>query len=439
MVSVSLYFKVHQPYRLKRYSVFQIGQDPDYFTAPIDHSVPLWQNTLSNEAMLKKVADKCYRPANHTLLELLDAYPELKISYSLTGVFIEQLQQWAPDVLESFQQLAATNQVTFLGEPYYHSLSFLQDKEEFTNQVGFQEAVLKDMFGARPQVFSNTEAAYNNDIGRWVHELGYSAAYTEGAHRILDWRSPNFVYRHPDNALRLLLKNYQLSDDIAFRFHDSEWSEWPLTADKFAHWIQSVNGNGEVVNLAMDYETLGEHQWQESGIFSFLQQLPAELLQQEDIDFVWPREAIQRYSARDAISVPDFISWADAERDLSAWQENNMQQIALQKLFQLKPRVMQIGDSGLIEAWRRLQTSDHFYYMCTKWFADGDIHKHFNAYESPYDAFISFMNALKDLEYRVQRTEPHINAQQPPSAAPQNGGEIENGYNRPERPHNRTS
>ncbi len=407
-MNISFYFKVHQPYRLKRYDIFRIGQDDDYFNEPWNEEFPIWENRLSNRAMIEKTSRKCYRPANQMMLELLKEHPDLKVSYSLSGVYIEQLKKWAPDVLDSFKKLADTGQVEFLGETYYHSLSFLADKEEFEYQVKKQEKVLRDTFGVTPTIFSNTEAAYNNQIGEWAAELGYQGVLTEGADRILEWRSPNFIYHHPQEpALKLLLKNYKLSDDIAFRFHDAEWAGWPLTAEKFAGWMNAHHGQAQSINLAMDYETLGEHQWEESGIFEFFRHLPAELKRHPDTRFAHHAELAQHHKSMEAIDVPDFITWADTERDLSAWQENAMQQTALRKLHRLKNKVMASNSKSLQESWRRLQTSDHFYYMCTKWWNDGDVHKYFSPHGSPYDAFAYFMNALNDLEMRCAQSHDH--------------------------------
>lgn len=401
---VTFYFKVHQPYRLKWYDVFKIGQDSDYFKAPWRKDIPLWENKLCNQAMLQKTAQKCYRPANQLMLEILKKHPALKLNFSLSGVLIEQLSTWAPDVLQSFKQLVNTGRVELLGETYYHSLAFLADRQEFEWQIKKQEAVLDKVFGQRPTVFSNTEAAYNNEIGQWVKKLGYRAVLTEGADRVLGWRSPNFVYHHPDQPkLKILLKNYQLSDDIAFRFHDANWSGWPLTAEKFANWINANHGKAQIINLAMDYETLGEHQWEESGIFEFFRHLPAELQKHPDTRFLKLSEAAKLLRSVSDLDITDTISWADTERDLSAWQENSMQKTALSRLYRLKQKVLASQRPDLIESWRRLQTSDHFYYMCTKWWSDGDVHKYFSPYESPYEAFACYMNALTDLELRTNQ------------------------------------
>ncbi len=401
MPSVCFYFQVHQPRRLKRYRIFDIGRDPLYFNELSD-------SKLNNRKVLEKVAIKSYLPANEIMLGLLERYPEFKISYSLSGVFLEQIEEYSPETLESFKRLASTGRVEFLSETYYHSLSFLYSKEEFKRQVKLHADKLWHLFGAEPAVFRNTELIYNNQLANEIEALGYKGILAEGADHILGWRSPNFLYRPPSGKIKVLLKNYRLSDDIAFRFSSRDWSEYPLRADKFAQWVNAVNGNGEVVNLFMDYETFGEHQWSDTGIFEFLRALPGEIYKNPDNDFVTPSEAVARYRDVGEIDVPRFISWADVERDLSAWLHNSMQQDAIKKLYALEEPVLLSGDETIVEDWRRLQTSDHFYYMCTKWWSDGDVHKYFNPYESPYEAFITYMNVLHDLEIRARRAQSHV-------------------------------
>lgn len=399
MASICFYFQVHQPWRVKRFRVFDIGKGARYFD---DKS----ETSLNNEKIFRKVAGKCYLPANALMLKLLRKHPEFRISYSLSGVFMEQMEVFGPDVLESFKRLADTGQVEFLSETYYHSLSFLYSLEEFDTQVRMHREKLKSLFGVTPRVFRNTELIYNNDLAQAVARLGYAAVLAEGADHVLGWKSPNFIYRpQGTDTLKLLLKNYKLSDDIAFRFGSRAWEEYPLTAQKFSEWVGQVNGNGHVVNLFMDYETFGEHQWEDTGIFKFLEGLPREALARRDIDFVTVSEAIERYEPVADLDVPHFMSWADTERDLSAWLSNEIQHDAIQRLYSLEGEVKARGDRRLEEDWRRLTTSDHFYYMCTKWWNDGDVHKYFNPYESPYDAFISYMNVLEDMKLRLGTTE----------------------------------
>jgi len=386
VASICFYFQVHQPNRLRKYIVFD--GDNNYF------------DDAKNAEVCRKVAKKCYLPANHLLLELIEKHRgKFKISYSVTGVLLEQLQKFAPEVIISFEKLAQTGCVEFLGETYYHSLSFLFSKQEFIEQVKAHRRTIETLFGQTPHVFRNTELIYNNALPAVVEQIdGFNAIITEGADHILGYRSPNFVYRPVNSTrLKLLLKNYRLSDDIAFRFSSRDWSDWPLTADKFTAWVNSVNGCGYVVNLFMDYETFGEHQWQETGIFEFMRHLPGEILKHPDNDFKTPSEAARSYDAVDTIDVPRTISWADIERDLSAWMGNSMQENALADLYRLKERVEQTEDPDIIRDWKKLQTSDHFYYMCTKWFSDGDVHKYFNPYDSPYDAYVIYMNVLNDL------------------------------------------
>lgn len=392
MVSVCFYFQVHQPFRIRDYSIFDIGNSRGYFKSS--------KGKLDNEAVLRKVADKCYLPANNLLLDLIKKNPELKISFSISGVALEQFQLYYPEVIESFKKLVKTGSVELLSETYYHSLAFLHSLREFKRQVLLHKKKIKKLFNVTPKVFRNTELIYNNDLARVVKGMGYKGLLAEGADHVLGWRSPNFVYNSP-SGMSVLLKNYRLSDDIAFRFSERSWSEWPLTAPKFAQWVSAVNGNGQAVNLFMDYETIGEHQWASTGIFNFLRALPGELLKHPDNDFKTPSEVIRSYESVGVFDSPGITSWADVERDLSAWQSNKMQQAALEEVYKLEPLILKSRNKKLISDWRKMQTSDHFYYMCTKWFADGDVHKYFNPYESPYDAFINYMNVLRDIKARV--------------------------------------
>ena len=397
MASVCLYFQVHQPHRIKNYRIFDVGNDHDYFN---DSS----ETNLNNKKVLKKVARKSYLPANELVLELLKRHPEFKVSYSFSGVFLEQLEDYYPELLDSFRKIIDTGRAEVLSETYYHSLSFFYSRTEFESQVKLHKKKIKELFDYEPEVFRNTELAYSNELARWADKKGYKAILSEGWDQILGWRSPNFVYKPKGTKdIKLLMKNYKLSDDIAFRFSQKTWSEWPMKAEKFAQWVSAINGNGNLVNLFMDYETFGEHQWAEHGIFDFLERMPENILKNPDNDFVTPTEAVERYSAMDEVDCPHVVTWADSERDLSAWIGNDIQTTALKFIYELESEVKDAEDEDILDDWRKMQTSDHFYYMCTKWFADGDVHKYFNPYESPYDAFISFMNAANDLKLRVHK------------------------------------
>lgn len=389
MASVCFYFQVHQPLRLRHYTVFD--NDNRYF------------DDYKNAAICTKVANKCYLPANRLLLNLIKKYDgRFRIAYSLTGILLEQLQQYSPEVLSTFDALAETGCVEFLAETYYHSLSFLYSRDEFLEQVAKHTETIEHLFGQKPRIFRNTELIYNNDLAALIESTGrFDAIVSEGADHILGLRSPNFLYRPKGcDKLKLLLKNYALSDDVAFRFSDRNWSQWPLTAAKFAHWISTVNGNGNVINLFMDYETFGEHQWADTGIFDFMNHLPQEILKHPDNDFKTPSEVVRSYEPVGVIDVPHLISWADTERDVSAWLGNAMQSNAAHELYRLEKKIKNTSDESIITAWRKLQISDHFYYMCTKYFADGDVHKYFNPYDSPYDSYINFMNVLNNLGSR---------------------------------------
>lgn len=392
--AIVLYLHVHQPYRIRHYTALDSGNSHNYF-------YPAHESRTNNERILRKVAEKSYLPTNHRLLELIRRNPAFKLSLSITGTFLEQCEQWCPDVLSSFQQLVATGNVEIVGETYHHSLAFFYSRGEFESQVRQHADKIRQLFGTTPQVFRNTELAYNNDLAYWADQAGYKGILAEGWDAVLGWRSPNYVYRPSyTERIRLLLKNYRLSDDIAFRFGDRNWSQWPLTADKFAHWL-SEDAEATNFNLFMDYETFGEHQWGDSGIFTFLERLPEEWLKTPGHSFLTVSEACDAYEPVDYIDTPQTTTWADTERDLSAWLGNRIQQQAVSALYELEDKVCTTKDASLIEDWRRLQTSDHFYYMCTKWFSDGDIHAYFSPYESPYEAYINFMNAYHDIRFRL--------------------------------------
>ena len=392
--AIVLYLHVHQPYRIRHYTVFDTGARHDYFDAA-------YEDDTSNERILKKVAEKSYLPTNRHLLELLRDNPSFKLSLSITGTVIEQLERWSPEALQSFKDLAATGRVEILAETYHHSLAFFYSRQEFEIQVNMHRHKIEEVFGQSPKVFRNTELAYNNDLAYWADQAGYKGVLAEGWDPILDWRSPNYVYQPTyTDSIRLLMKNYKLSDDIAFRFGDSNWAEYPLTADKFSHWL-SEDPDGTNFNLFMDYETFGEHQWHESGIFGFLEHLPKEWLKTEGHSFMTVSEVIDSFDPVDRIDIPNTVTWADTERDLSAWLGNGMQSNAINALYRMSEQILGTGDLALIDDWRRLQTSDHFYYMCTKWFNDGDIHAYFSPYATPYEAYMNFMNVYRDLQFRL--------------------------------------
>jgi alpha-amylase len=392
--SIVLYLHVHQPYRVRHYTIFDAGVDHAYFEAPDG-------DRTNNRDILNKVAYKSYIPTNERLLKMLQDYPEFKLSMSITGTVLEQLEAWAPEVLASFKALTETGRVEIVGETYHHSLAFFYSREEFEKQVDMHRRKVEELFGQTPAVFRNTELSYNNDLAYWAEKAGYKGILAEGWDPVLNWRSPNFVYQptYTEN-IRLLMKNYKLSDDIAFRFSNRGWSEWPLTTEKFTHWLNE-SGDATNFNLFMDYETFGEHQWDETGIFDFLYHLPKQWLQTNGNSFMTVSEVIDANVPRDKVDTPQTTTWADTERDLSAWLGNDMQSSAINSLYGLQDKIMSTGDLELIEDWRKLQTSDHFYYMCTKYFNDGDIHAYFSPYANPYDAFIAFMNAYQDLKFRL--------------------------------------
>ncbi len=393
MTSVCFYFQVHQPVRLKRVKIVDPPSGFEYWDDP------------TNRRVMERVADKCYLPANQAILDLIEETDGwFRVAYSLSGVFLEQAKEFRPDVVDSFKKLAKTGHVEFLDETYYHSLAGLwSDQSEYRQQIQQHRELMQKMLGVEPTTFRNTELIYDNRIASTVEDLGYDAMMTEGTEKILGDRSPNRVYRpaRAGSSLKVLLKNYRLSDDVAFRFSDRSWSSWPLTADKYADWLAKTPG--DTVNLFMDYETFGEHQWPETGIFEFLRHLPAAVEKHDHLGFALPREVTRDHAADDTIEVPMAISWADSERDVSAWLHNKMQHMCFEELKNMAPTVEQVDDAELTQAWRRLQTSDHLYYCCTKFWADGDIHKYFSPYDSPYMAFINYMNAIEDLKAKAER------------------------------------
>ncbi|MCH8822189.1 MAG: alpha-amylase [Planctomycetes bacterium] len=402
MASVCIYFQVHQPFRLRRYSVFD--NDPFYF------------DNDANKAIFEKVANKCYRPATQKILDLVKRHQgRFKVAYSISGVALEQFEAWGPDVIDLFQQLKETGACEFLAETSHHSLSFLSSREEFIEQVSIHHDLVKRLFGYEPQVFRNTELTYSNEVASHIASQGkYKGILCEGVDQLLGYRSPNYVYVPPGThgnlsgaRVKLLLKNHRLSDDIAFRFSDRNWSEWPLKAETFAKWVDQINGEGYICNLFMDYETFGEHQWEDTGIFEFLDSLPEKIFDVNpgQNDFATPSECIERYEPVGEYDVKHMTSWADTERDLSAWLGNSMQEAAAAELYRLEEPIKAryaAGDEYILEDWRKLTTSDHLYYMCTKYWADGDVHKYFSPYDSPYDSYINFMNVLDSLRTRAE-------------------------------------
>lgn len=416
MRSICFYFQVHQPFRLRNYRFFEIGNNHHYF------------DDYQNRYILRRVADKCYLPMNKLLLDLINEFGhQFKVSFSISGVALEQFSKYTPEVIDSYRALAETGCVEFIAETYSHSLAALRSEQEFRTQVKRQQQLLNDLIGYQSTTFRNTELIYSNEIGDMVYRMGYDVMLTEGAKHVLGWKSPNYMYCNAQNPrLKLLLKNFRLSDDIAFRFSQQSWEGWPLTAEKFVDWLNQVDPREEVVNLFMDYETFGEHQWPETGIFDFMRALPGTVFANSNFTFNTPSELGQMMQPVAPVHVPFPISWADEERDLTAWLGNDLQDDAFDTLYSLSEKMEYVmnyshnmesvaAESGmgmkvsadelrkLHDDWLKLQTSDHFYYMCTKWFADGDVHKYFNPYGTPYDAYINFMNVLSDFMLRLSQ------------------------------------
>ena len=389
--SICLYFQVHQPSRLRLYRFFDIGKDSHYY------------DDFANRTILRRVAQKCYLPMNALLLELIEANKgAFKVAFSVSGSVLEQFDRYAPEVIDSFRKLADTGCVEFLSETYYHSLASLASPAEFKHQVLKHKAAIEHYFGVTPKAFRNTELIYSDAIGEMVYDMGFKTMLTEGARHVLGWKSPNFVYSGAQaSGLKLLLKNSSLSDDIAFRFSDRNWSDWPLTGEKYLSWVKAAAQNDEIVNLFMDYETFGEHQKAASGIFDFMKFFPEVVLADGEFEFVTPTQATKKHKPVAELDVPDPISWADEERDVTAWLGNELQNDAFNKLNDQVEKLGILNDEALWSDFGHLQESDHFYYMCTKFFSDGAVHKYFNPYDTPYEAFINYMNVLSDFIFRV--------------------------------------
>ncbi len=400
MKSICFYFQVHQPFRYRRYRFFDIGNDHYYY------------DDYANESILRKVADRCYLPANKLMLELIQKHKgKFKIAYSISGLAIEQFELYAPEVIDSFKALADTGHVEFLSETYSHSLVSMKNNDLFRQQILEHDRLIEKYFGQKPTVFRNTELIYSDEIGELIADMGYKAMITEGARHILGWKSPNFLYVNAINPrLKVLMRNYKLSDDLAFRFSNQGWNEYPLTAEKYVGWIKSIEKD-EIFNIFLDYETFGEHQSAETGIFSFMEQLPDAVFNNSKITFATPSEIATKFQPVSMVSVPTPISWADEERDLSAWMGNELQDEALNKIYELSDRMGRVTDSAMIKDWNYLQASDHFYYMCTKFFSDGEVHKYFSPFESPYEAFVNYMNVLSDFKLRLNTFAPESKSQ----------------------------
>ncbi len=404
MLNICLVFEVHQPLRLNpNFHSDSLLRWPvskeELFDLYFDHGL--------NKHVFNRATEKCYSPTNSIILEGIDRYKrdrrQFKVAYSLSGVFVEQCERWNPNLLDSFQQLAKSGCVDFLDETYYHSLASLHgiDRSEFVEQIKMHRRLMKDLFNWEPKVLVNTECLYNNAIAKTVEGMGYDAIITEGVEKVLGWRCPNFVYKAKDSSLSVLLRNYRLSDDVGFRFSSTSWSDWPLTADKYASWLAATPG--DLVVIYIDYETFGEHQWPETGIHQFLKWLPEEVNKRDNLQWCTPSEVIRRHTPVGEIDVHEFntISWADLERDHTAWIGNPMQKISYNLLKWLEPLVKGINDQTLTKLWRCLQMSDHLYYLSLKGGGSGDVHNYFNPYSSPVEAFAVYSRILFDLEARV--------------------------------------
>ena len=399
--SICFYFQVHQPFRLRTYRFFDIGRNHYYF------------DEYYNKLIMRRVAEKCYLPMNDLLLSQIEKYKsKVKITFSFTGIALEQMEMYAPEVLESFKKLIATGNVEVLSETYSHALCSINKRDEFERQVALHREAIEKHFGVKPKCFRNTELIYSDEIGAMVADMGYKVMLAEGAKHVLGWKSPNFMYVNAINPkLKILLRNFRLSDDITFRFSQQSWSEWPVTTEKFVTWLNRIPDNEEIVNVFMDYETFGEHQAVSTGIFDFMAHLPEAILTQTDFKFATPSELAKKLQPVSAIHVPNKMSWSDEERDLTAWLGNDLQDDAFDTLYKLTEKMKLVDDEDLVRDWNYLQTSDHFYYMCTKWLSDGEVHKYFTHYSSPYNAYINYMNVLSDFSECV---DSHLKTKESP-------------------------
>ena len=395
MRAICLYLHIHQPIRYREYSIFDVGNSSDYF---YDN----YSGRQSNERIFRKVADKSYYPMLGLLLDNMKKHPDFKVSFSITGTWLEQAEKWAPDLINIIREMVELGQAEIVDETYYHSLAYFYNIDEFNDQVKMHSEIIKRLFNVKPKAFRNTEFAYNDSLAHWAEEQGYEVILAEGWDKILGWRSPNHVYRPMGcQKIRLLLKNYRLSDDIAFRFSNRAWSEWPLTVPKYQRWIDDDCLRGNLINLFMDFETFGEHQWKDTGIFDFMNTFISSWLSEYENKFVTVSEASRIEEPVGEISMPETVTWADTERDLSAWLSNAMQSSAMNQIFNLREQILSTHDGQLISDWRYMTTSDHPYSMCTKYWNDGDVHAYFSAYASPYESFMYYMNVLRDIEYRI--------------------------------------
>jgi len=390
MPDICLYFQVHQPNRLIPYDFFRIGEHAFY------------EDDGLNAEVLSKVAEKCYLPANAMFRRLIEESDgRFRMALSISGTLIEQMQHHRPDVLKSFQELVATGGVELLAETYYHSLAIVHSKKEFGRQVEMHLDKIEEVFSVRPRIFRNTELIYHNAIAAQAETMGFDGILAEGVDWVLNGKSPNHLYRAPQvSKLKTLLRNATFSDDLGFRFSDKNWPEYPLAPERFAEWL--LASPGDVVNLFMDYETIGEHQWTDTGIFDFWEKLP-DAVAEAGGQWITPSEAVDMHRVASEYDCHWPTSWADAERDLTAWMGNVMQQEAIAKIHRLEEAVLAAKDADLAHVWAKLQTSDHFYWMSTKGGTDGGVHSYFSPYSSPYDAYIYFMNALADLQIRLKR------------------------------------
>lgn len=393
MPALCLCYEVHEPYQLRHYTVFDMGQNSIY------------EDDDRNIDVMLHTARVCYLPMNDLLLKMIRRYgKDFRLTFCISGTALDQFEQYAPEVLESFQALAATGNVEFAAETMPHSFAFLYSRDEFIRQVEEHAKRIKRLFGKKPTTYRNAELVYNNDLANCLAELGFKTVLAEGAEHVLGWRSSNFVYAPLNQPeMRLLMRNVSLSTDIGRRFNDHSWNEWPLTAEKFAGWIHALP-EAQVINLFNDYHVFGLRMPASSGIFNFFEKLPEAVLSNPAYSFATCSEIAKKCKPAAEIDVPEFMSWDDSGRDLTAWLGNDMQKDAIHTLYAMTERIRALGNPDLLRDFERLQTTDHFHNMSTKWFTLYMPDRP-NTYPSPYDAYIVYMNVVSDLEMRLKAAE----------------------------------
>ena len=393
MHSLCFHFQVNQPYILRTYRFFDINHKHDYF------------DIYQNRYWMNRLAERSYLPANQMLLDIIEKYgDEVAFNFSISGTTIHLLNEYCPEVIDSFKKLLATGRVEITGSTFSHSLAAINNKSTFVEQVKLQEELLLKTFGVKPKTFCNTELFYSDEIGEWLYELGYGVVLTEGAKHVLGWKSPCYLYCNPyQTEQKLLLRSYNLCDDITLRFSDKSWSEYPLTAEKYIGFLNGIPSDAQFINLFFDYETVGNYQVKESGIFDFFNALFTQLVASKKYNFIMPKEILKLNVKPSTLHIPYPISCSGDEKDINEWLGNEMQQEAFDQLFKLEPLYLKSNDEAAKQTWLRLHNALYYNFMGTKWFPQSGVKKHFEVYPSPYQAFINYMNVLNDVKVQLEK------------------------------------